>query len=93
VKNHLDGATLLTSKALAGYLETATGRQLAFAFFLNNVMLEAPSPDRPTSTATGEAGKVLGKLCEVFYADADAAPPAPVAGPTPAPASAPTGDK
>ena len=40
VNNDLDGTTLMTSKALAGYLETATGRQLAFAFFLNNVMLD-----------------------------------------------------
>jgi serine-type D-Ala-D-Ala carboxypeptidase/endopeptidase (penicillin-binding protein 4) len=81
VSNGLDGATLMTSKALAGYLETATGRQLAFAFFVNNVPLDAPKPKRPVSAATAEAGKLLGKLCEVFYADSEA----PVASPDPSP--------
>jgi D-alanyl-D-alanine carboxypeptidase/D-alanyl-D-alanine-endopeptidase (penicillin-binding protein 4) len=79
VRDSLDGTTLLTSKALAGYLETATGRQLAFAFFLNNVPLDAPGPKRSVSSATGEAGKLLGKLCEVFYADSGTPPPAPAA--------------
>ncbi|MDR3619395.1 MAG: D-alanyl-D-alanine carboxypeptidase/D-alanyl-D-alanine-endopeptidase [Paludisphaera borealis] len=79
VNNDLDGTTLMTSKALAGYLETATGRQLAFAFFINNVPLDVPKPKRPVSTATGEAGKLLGKLCEVFYSDSEAPAPAPAA--------------
>ena len=37
---------MLTSKALAGYLETASGRSLVFAAFVNNVPLDAPKPDR-----------------------------------------------
>ena len=69
VENDLDGKTILTSKALAGYLETASGRSLVFAAFVNNVPLDAPRPDRPVSEATAEAGRVLGKLCEVIYAD------------------------
>ncbi len=69
VENDLDGKTILTSKALAGYLETASGRSLVFAAFVNNVPLDAPRPDRPISAATAEAGRLLGTLCEVFYAD------------------------
>ena len=42
VENELDGTTVLTSKALAGYLETASGRSLVFAAFVNNVPLDAP---------------------------------------------------
>lgn len=66
VENYLTGKTILTSKALAGYLETASGRPLVFAFFVNNVPLDASGP--AISEATGAAGRVLGKLCEVFYA-------------------------
>jgi serine-type D-Ala-D-Ala carboxypeptidase/endopeptidase (penicillin-binding protein 4) len=69
VENELDGTTVLTSKALAGYLETASGRSLILAAFVNNVPLDAPKPDRPVSEATAAAGRLLGKLCEVFYAD------------------------
>ena len=67
VENKLSGKVLLSSKALAGYLETASGRPLIFAFFLNNVMLDVPRPDRSVSEATAEAGRLLGTLCEVFY--------------------------
>jgi D-alanyl-D-alanine carboxypeptidase/D-alanyl-D-alanine-endopeptidase (penicillin-binding protein 4) len=67
VENVLSGKVLLGSKALAGYLETASGRPLVFAFFVNNVMLDAPRPDRSVSEATAEAGRLLGSLCEVFY--------------------------
>jgi len=75
VTNRLTGERLLTSKALAGYLETASGRQLAFAFFINNVLLESsPSTtNRPVPLTTTGAGRLLGKLCEAFHADA---PPA-----------------
>ena len=69
VTNELNGTTILTSKALAGYLETASGRSLVFAAFVNNVPLDAPTPYRPISEATAAAGRLLGKLCEVLYAD------------------------
>ena len=59
---------VLTSKALAGYLETSSGRPLVLAIFVNNVMLDAPGPKRTVSDETTEAGKLLGKLCELFYA-------------------------
>ena len=68
VDNALDGRPILLSKALAGYLETASGKKLIFAFFLNNVPAEAIGGPIPEASAA--AGRRLGKLCEVFYADA-----------------------
>jgi len=70
VENALDGTTVLTSKALAGYLETASGRSLVLAAFVNNVPIDAPTPKRSVSDATAAAGRLLGKLCEVLYAKA-----------------------
>ena len=69
VINDLDGKAVLTSKALAGYLETASGRSLIFAVFVNNVPLDAPRPDRSIHDATAAAGRLLGKICEALYAD------------------------
>jgi D-alanyl-D-alanine carboxypeptidase/D-alanyl-D-alanine-endopeptidase (penicillin-binding protein 4) len=69
VENQLDGTTVLTSKALAGYLETASGRSLVFAAFVNNVPIDGPRPNRSVADATGQAGRLLGKLCEVLYLD------------------------
>jgi D-alanyl-D-alanine carboxypeptidase/D-alanyl-D-alanine-endopeptidase (penicillin-binding protein 4) len=70
LENGLDGTVMLTSKALAGYLETASGRTLVLAAFVNNVPLGAPRPGRSVSDATAEAGRVLGRLCEALYDDA-----------------------
>jgi D-alanyl-D-alanine carboxypeptidase/D-alanyl-D-alanine-endopeptidase (penicillin-binding protein 4) len=67
VEDSLEGKPILTSKALAGYLDTKSGRALVFAFFVNNVPLEAPHGD--VSEATAGAGRVLGRLCEAFYDD------------------------
>ncbi len=76
VDNELTGKAVLTSKALAGYLETASGRPLVLAIFVNNVMLDAPTPKRTVSEETAAAGRLLGKLCEVFYAsDGEGTPP------------------
>jgi serine-type D-Ala-D-Ala carboxypeptidase/endopeptidase (penicillin-binding protein 4) len=72
----------MTSKALAGYLETASGRPLVLAIFVNNVMLDAPRPKRTISEETAEAGKLLGKLCEVFYASAGEGTPAQSSAPS-----------
>lgn len=58
--DHLNGRTLLRSKALAGVMTTAKGTELNLALFVNNVPLPAGV------TATRE-GKMLGKLCEVLY--------------------------
>jgi D-alanyl-D-alanine carboxypeptidase/D-alanyl-D-alanine-endopeptidase (penicillin-binding protein 4) len=67
VDNALDGHPVMVSKALAGYLETASGRKLTFAFFVNNVPLEAIGGNVPEASIT--AGRRLARLCEVFYAD------------------------
>ena len=79
VINELTGKPILTSKALAGYLETASGRSLVFAFFLNDVPIDAPAPKVTAHTAA--AGRLLGRLCETFYADAPVDAPAPASGP------------
>ncbi|MDG3008002.1 D-alanyl-D-alanine carboxypeptidase/D-alanyl-D-alanine endopeptidase [Paludisphaera mucosa] len=83
VNDALIGKRLLTSKALAGYMETASGRPLVIAFFLNNVILDSKDGKVPT---TSDVGKVLGKLCEAFYLGDGPAP-------GPAPADRPVGGK
>ena len=60
-QNGLNDRQLLTSKALAGYGETASGRKIAVAIFVNNVHLR----DEITPTYVG---KHLGKLCELIHA-------------------------
>ncbi len=58
--NGLNGTSLLTSKALAGYMTTASGRELVLAMFVNNAHLE-------NAGQTGRVGRVLGQLCELVY--------------------------
>jgi D-alanyl-D-alanine carboxypeptidase/D-alanyl-D-alanine-endopeptidase (penicillin-binding protein 4) len=67
VEDGLDDSVVLTSKALAGFMETKTGRPLIFAFFVNNVALDVPAKE--VSDATTAAGRILGRLCEAFYED------------------------
>jgi D-alanyl-D-alanine carboxypeptidase/D-alanyl-D-alanine-endopeptidase (penicillin-binding protein 4) len=63
--NQLNGKTVLTSKALAGTIDAADGRKLTFAFFMNDVPIDASGI--AVSEATAAAGRVLGRLSEVFY--------------------------
>ncbi len=65
VDDGLNNTVILTSKALAGYMETSTGRALVIAFFVNDVPLNASGSK--VSEATVKAGQLLGRLCEVFY--------------------------
>ena len=51
---------LLRSKALAGTLTTAGGRELIVSMFVNDVPL-------PKGVQTTREGKVLGKLCEIIH--------------------------
>lgn len=60
VHNTMNSRPLMTSKALAGYLQTAKDRQLIFAAYVNNVHLAKPGD-------TDKVGKTLGKLCEIIY--------------------------
>jgi D-alanyl-D-alanine carboxypeptidase/D-alanyl-D-alanine-endopeptidase (penicillin-binding protein 4) len=53
----LNQRLLLRSKALAGYLTTATGKDLVFCFFVNDVAL-------PPGIEPVREGKVLGRLAE-----------------------------
>ena len=58
--NRLTGGEILTSKALAGYMETSHGRPLAFAVFVNNVATRG-SRDRE------QIGEAIGRICEILY--------------------------
>jgi D-alanyl-D-alanine carboxypeptidase/D-alanyl-D-alanine-endopeptidase (penicillin-binding protein 4) len=59
----MNGRSLLTSKALAGVMTTAHGRQLTFAIYVNCVPL-------PKNVRTMREGKVIGHLCEIIYQNA-----------------------
>lgn len=58
--NLLNGNSLLTSKALAGYLTTAKGRRTAFALFVNHVPLRDGVNPRTV-------GADLGSVVEILY--------------------------
>lgn len=58
--NVMNGATLMTSKALAGYMTTAKGRELTFAVFVNNAHIR-------NGITTKTFGDDLGKICEAVY--------------------------
>ncbi|WP_397571364.1 D-alanyl-D-alanine carboxypeptidase/D-alanyl-D-alanine-endopeptidase [Schlesneria sp. T3-172] len=58
--NTMNGTTLMTSKALAGYMTTAKGKNLIFAMFVNNAHLR----DGVTAKTFGDD---LGKFCEAIY--------------------------
>ncbi len=59
LENSLDGSLLMMSKALAGYMTSASGRQLEVALFVNWAPL-------PSISAVMEQGKLLGKICEIL---------------------------
>ena len=56
----MNGRGMLKSKALAGVMTTATGRELVFAMFVNDAPLEP-------GVGPSREGKALGKLCEILY--------------------------
>ncbi|MFN9373253.1 MAG: D-alanyl-D-alanine carboxypeptidase/D-alanyl-D-alanine-endopeptidase [Planctomycetaceae bacterium] len=60
-ENTLNQRYLLTSKSLAGDLQGASGRPLAFALFLNRAHIEKAGD-------TAIAGKALGRICEALHA-------------------------
>ena len=74
LENELTGKTILTSKALAGYLETAHARKLIYCIFVNNVPIRTASgDDKPAVNATA-AGKLLGKISEWIYLNCPSKP-------------------
>ena len=56
----MNGTTLMTSKALAGYMTTTKGRTLVFALFVNNAHIR-------DGITTKTFGDDLGKICETVY--------------------------
>jgi D-alanyl-D-alanine carboxypeptidase/D-alanyl-D-alanine-endopeptidase (penicillin-binding protein 4) len=56
----MNDRSLLRSKALAGTLTTATGRELFVVLMVNDVPL-------PKGVLASREGKVLGRLCEIIY--------------------------
>jgi len=58
-ENTMNGRYLLTSKALAGYLTTTSGRRLVLGLYVNNVHLD-------DTASTARVGRDLGRLCDVF---------------------------
>ena len=58
--NTMNGSTLMTSKALAGYMTTASGRHLMFALFVNNAHIR-------DGITTKTFGDDLGKICEIVF--------------------------
>ena len=60
----MNDRSVLRSKALAGVLTTAQGRELLVAIFVNDV----PLPKGVTPT---REGKALGRLCEIIYEHAE----------------------
>lgn len=60
----LNGRVLLRSKALAGVMTTAKGRDLVIAFFVNEVPL-------PADVGVEREGLALARLCEVLYKHAE----------------------
>jgi D-alanyl-D-alanine carboxypeptidase/D-alanyl-D-alanine-endopeptidase (penicillin-binding protein 4) len=65
-QNVMNGNSLLTSKALAGYVTMPNDETLAFALFVNNV------PLREGATATA-VGKDLGRVCELLMEEMESA--------------------
>lgn len=60
IHNTLLDRKLLTSKALAGYVTTRSGRELVFALFVNYVHLERPDDRR-------KVGQILARICEIWH--------------------------
>jgi D-alanyl-D-alanine carboxypeptidase/D-alanyl-D-alanine-endopeptidase (penicillin-binding protein 4) len=54
---------VLRSKAMAGVMTTAKGRELYVAMFLNDLPL-------PKGVQPSREGKALGRLCEIIYQQA-----------------------
>ena len=61
-ENTMNESFLLTSKALGGYLTTASGRKLVLSIMVNNVPLQK-------SADSSIVGRTLGQLCEIICDD------------------------
>jgi len=63
----LHDSAIVSSKALAGYMTTAKGRQIAFAFFVNDVHTTDVRGKTATRKLTAETGADLARIAEAIY--------------------------
>lgn len=61
-RNGLTGRFVVTSKALAGYLRTRSGRERTFAMMVNNTFIDQPADVQ-------REGRALGQLCRILWND------------------------
>ncbi|MFA6413354.1 MAG: D-alanyl-D-alanine carboxypeptidase/D-alanyl-D-alanine-endopeptidase [Syntrophales bacterium] len=63
----LHDSAIISSKALAGYMTTAKGRQIAFAFFVNDIHTTDVRGKMETQKLTADAGADLARIAEAIY--------------------------
>jgi serine-type D-Ala-D-Ala carboxypeptidase/endopeptidase (penicillin-binding protein 4) len=63
----LHDSAIVSSKSLAGYMATAKGRQIAFAFFVNDVHTTDVRGKTETQKFTAETGEDLARIAEAIY--------------------------
>jgi D-alanyl-D-alanine carboxypeptidase/D-alanyl-D-alanine-endopeptidase (penicillin-binding protein 4) len=65
----LHDSVIVSSKALAGYMTTAKGRQIAFALFVNDVHTTDVRGKTESIKFTAETGEDLARIAEAIYLD------------------------
>jgi D-alanyl-D-alanine carboxypeptidase/D-alanyl-D-alanine-endopeptidase (penicillin-binding protein 4) len=63
----LHDSAIISSKALAGYMTTAKGRQIAFAFFVNDIHTTDVRGKMETQKLTADTGADLARIAEAIY--------------------------
>ncbi|HAJ28404.1 MAG TPA: D-alanyl-D-alanine carboxypeptidase/D-alanyl-D-alanine-endopeptidase [Syntrophus sp. (in: bacteria)] len=63
----LHDSAIVSSKTLAGYMTTAKGRQIAFAFFVNDIHTADVRGKTATQKLTADAGADLARIAEAIY--------------------------
>jgi len=63
----LHDSAIVSSKTLAGYMTTAKGRQIAFAFFVNDIHTADVRGKTETQKLTANTGADLAKIAEAIY--------------------------
>ena len=63
----LHDSAIISSKALAGYMTTAKGRMIAFAFFVNDIHTTDVRGKTETMKLTADTGADLARIAEALY--------------------------
>ncbi len=63
----LHDSAIVSSKTLAGYMTTAKGRQIAFAFFVNDIHTADVRGKTETQKLTADTGADLARIAEAIY--------------------------